>query len=314
MNKTGIVILNYNNYLDTINCIESVYTFNTSDAKYIVVDNGSTNPDATREIDKYLRNRFPNDYMVVKDTDSPLDYYPTAVFCISENNDGYARGNNKGLKIAFADNSISDILVLNNDVLFTSDILQQLKKYLYRLNDVAVISPLLYKKNGKDIDYNCARKNISNNELVLNYLFMDHNFLGIKNTLKEKRLILKSDPELIDSEYVEIELPSGSCMLINKAVFNKIGGFDPGTFLFYEENILYKKFSLLGLHSYLIPCVSCIHLGGESRSKVSSKFVLQKESESVLFYAKNYANLNLPQRMVLRFSVRLFQFLLKSFK
>ena len=177
-----------------------------------------------------------------------------------------------------------------------------------------MISPLLYKKNGKDIDYNCARKNISNNELVLNYLFMDHNFLGIKNTLKEKRLILKSDPELVDSEYVEIELPSGSCMLINKVVFNKIGGFDPGTFLFYEENILYKKFSLLGLHSYLIPSVSCIHLGGESRSKVSSKFVLQKESESVLFYAKNYANLNLPQRMVLRFSVRLFQFLLKSIK
>lgn len=51
--KTALIILNYNNYEDTINCIESVETHNTASIKYIVVDNGSTCPDAVDKLNDY---------------------------------------------------------------------------------------------------------------------------------------------------------------------------------------------------------------------------------------------------------------------
>lgn len=41
MGKTAIIILNYNNYEDTINCIESIEKYNTADIKYVIVDNNS---------------------------------------------------------------------------------------------------------------------------------------------------------------------------------------------------------------------------------------------------------------------------------
>ena len=37
--KTAIVILNYNNYEDTINCIKSVETYNSADIKYLNIAN-----------------------------------------------------------------------------------------------------------------------------------------------------------------------------------------------------------------------------------------------------------------------------------
>ena len=37
---TGIIILNYNNWEDTLNCILSVEKYNTSNSKYVIVDNG----------------------------------------------------------------------------------------------------------------------------------------------------------------------------------------------------------------------------------------------------------------------------------
>lgn len=308
---TGIIILNYNNYEDTINCIESVCKYNTSKVKFIVVDNGSSDKNVVDELDIYLEGKFSDSYTKVRDESPQLTTIPSAVLCVSDKNDGYARGNNKGLKIAFSDNTITDILILNNDVLFTSDIIPILRHHLYLNTNTAVISPLLYKRNGIDLDYNCARKNIKNNELILEYLLLDQNIWRIKEKLKGKRLLLKQQPELMKLDSFEIELPSGSCMLVKKDVFESIGGFDSGTFLFYEENILFKKFQDLGLKSYLVPSVSCIHLGGESRSKVPSKFVINKEAESALYYAKYFGDFNRIQLLLFSITIRFFKFLLK---
>jgi len=50
---TGIIILNYNNYDDTINCINSIELYNTYPIKYIIVDNNSTNESVTK-LSEYL--------------------------------------------------------------------------------------------------------------------------------------------------------------------------------------------------------------------------------------------------------------------
>lgn len=58
----GIVILNYNNAEDTLNCLESIMQFNTYPAKIVIVDNGSTKTEIVKEIDTRLSGKYIGRY------------------------------------------------------------------------------------------------------------------------------------------------------------------------------------------------------------------------------------------------------------
>ena len=105
---------------------------------------------------------------------------------------------------------------------------------------------------------------------------------------------------MLQRECVPIELPSGSCMMIRKELFEKIGRFDPNTFLYYEENILYRKLLSEGKQNYMLPGISCIHLGGETTNKVEHSASYMKSSKaSGYYYATHYRKLNVLQRAAL---------------
>ena len=53
-NYTALIILNYNNYEDTINCIKSVEQYNTAPIKYVIVDNGSTRHECIAKLSGFL--------------------------------------------------------------------------------------------------------------------------------------------------------------------------------------------------------------------------------------------------------------------
>ena len=305
---TAVLILNYNNYEDTINCIKSIEQFNTSAIKYVVVDNGSTRDDVVVKLDTFFSDNFSEKYSKIHYESSK--FYPKTLtnvtFIVSSKNDGYAVGNNKGLEFIYNDDEIENVLVINNDVLFVEDILPSMLEYLNRLPNSGIVSPLLYKKDFADIDYHCARLNQSNWGVILAYLFLCRDFFGIQTKIMNKQLILKNNKDLIKNEYLTIELPSGSCMLFDKNMMKSISGFDPNTFLYYEENILYKKIEKIGKCNYLIPSLKCIHLGASSTSKSSSSFVLRAGMRSMEYYLKNYANLSMIQKLVLKLAVGLF--------
>ena len=131
---TGILILNYNNWEDTINCIMSVEKYNTAGIKYIVIDNGSTNKECIERINHFLLDTFGGDYKRV----APGRKYkclPRASFCANPKNMGYAQGNNIGLDLAYEDEDIDEILVLNNDILFVQDIIPELREKIYTIPD-----------------------------------------------------------------------------------------------------------------------------------------------------------------------------------
>ena len=108
---TAIIILNYNNYEDTINCIESVEKYNTSLIKIIVVDNGSTRDGVKKELAEYFQNHYGDKYLKVHDNSS-ISELKYITFVVSPINDGYACGNNKGLRYAVSDSQVDRILVL----------------------------------------------------------------------------------------------------------------------------------------------------------------------------------------------------------
>ena len=306
--KTALIILNYNNYEDTINCIESVEKYNTASIKYIVVDNGSNRSDTVDKLNAYFRMRFQENYKCIKEGEDnrlPLSYL---TFLVSSTNDGYACGNNKGLNLAYADNEIDRILILNNDILFVEDIIPKLIETMDELPDCAIISPILYKKGLSEIDYNCARRNISPSELIKENFF--HYWYRLKrNKYAERnvdRYILKNKQGQLPP-VLPIDLPSGSCMLIQKDLFQQIGSFDPHTFLYYEENILYKKTKKLGLQNYLSTQLKCIHLGASSTSKSASLFIIDCNIHSSRHYMKHYSGCSYVTYALFYFSTLFFR-------
>lgn len=284
--KVGLLILNYNGYFDTINCIKSIESYNSYDIKYIVVDNASPQAVDCEQIKAFFACTFPGDYISIKENESIDTILPKATFIKAKKNNGYSQGNNIGLKYIYKDPEIDEVLLINNDILFFEDIIPILHKYLNEIEDAAIVSPLLLKKDKKEIDYNCARLEYSINERIKYYFLRSFHVGGKKDF---KRLLLLSNPELLNHDCFKIDLPSGSCMLFKKELFKSIGSFDPNTFLYYEEDILHEKILKVGRSNYICPQCKCIHLGAQSISRTPVSYAaFKRSSDSELYFVENY--------------------------
>ncbi len=305
MGSTALIILNYNNGKDTRNCIESVLQYNTAPVKFIVVDNGSTQSEQLA-LSGIMSELF-GDYSRVDATGASQSILPYATLLFTGENLGYARGNNAGLELAYADQEIDQVMILNNDVLFVEDIIPLLTHYLETLPDAAIVTPLLYKREMTEYDMCCARKQETVDEMI-QYFFFSHWWALRKKKINEiypDRYILNSLPS--GEECVEIELPSGSCMLIKKNLFREIGSFDPNTFLFCEENILCEKIKRIKKKNYLCTRLRCIHLGAQTMIAVGAyKKLLKMSVRSSVYFVKNYTDATLWQRIQLRFAINVY--------
>ncbi len=292
MKKTALIILNFNNVEDTINCIESVEQFNSAPVKLVVVDNGSSRADAPAILHDYMQRRYGDHYIRLDDESAAAHKgsLPYATLLASATNDGYARGNNKGLQLVSTDNDIADVMILNNDILFVEDIIPTLIKSRDGIADCAIISPLLLKGDRKSIDYNCARRATRVRDLIktnfLHYLWRlrgreDEDYTGARFLLRNRTAPLP--------DRLEVDLPSGSCMLIDRNLFESIGRFDPGTFLYFEEDILHKKLSSVGKRNYIVPSLRCVHLGAVSTSRRGTTFTLRANNLSERYYVKHFS-------------------------
>ena len=292
---TAILILTYKSSTDTINCIRSIETCNSAPVKYIVVDNGSPDKGEIDRLDGFF-SQSGHTYARLGDSDHPEKELPYFTFLASGENDGYARGNNKGLNLAYDDPSIENILVLNSDILFTEDILPTLLSFRQQQACCGLVTPLIVSGKGR-IDHCCARKAPTNWEQILFFLFLKRDFFHILSKADTRQKILQSNPEMAALPSFPVDMPSGACMLIDKALFRQIDSFDPGTFLYYEELILYKKLQAVSRTSYCVPTVRCTHLGAASTQNISSIFLQRCNLESADLYLTRYADMTLPQRL-----------------
>lgn len=116
--KTAVIILNFNSYNQTIECIESVKNITYPNYEIIVVDNNSKD-DSLQQI----KGSFP-DVILLK----------------SRDNLGYASGNNLGIKYALEKN-IEYICILNNDVAVDRNFLEPIIKTLMDDKNAAAAGP-----------------------------------------------------------------------------------------------------------------------------------------------------------------------------
>lgn len=125
MAKICVIILNYNGTEDTLECIESVLKHqNSNNIKYYILDNGST-LEAKNQLVMGLKKLLNRNLLITtfKEFDNQIHNSPQQFqLILSDENYGFARGNNMCLKIAMKE-SFEYFLLMNNDtVLFESSI------------------------------------------------------------------------------------------------------------------------------------------------------------------------------------------------
>lgn len=182
-----IVVLNYNNFEDTEQCILSLLEVQYPHFSIIIIDNAS--PDGSG---KRLQERFSD------------------IECIlSERNDGYAAGNNIGIKRAIALGA-EYILILNNDTIVQPQFLTEILNIFTNYDNVGIATCKILYERTRDIYVSAGR---------------------ISRMLCAIVPLAKKDTERI----CEVNYIAGCAMLIKKEVFDAVGFFDESFFMYYED-------------------------------------------------------------------------------
>lgn len=123
----AIVVLNWNNYEDTSECLDSLADITYPNYKVHVVDNGSTDQSGGRlEME-----------------------YDWCEFVFTGENLGYTGGNNKGAERAMED-SPDYVLFLNNDAVVTSSFLRPLVATAESERNIGIVGPIVYDYGEED--------------------------------------------------------------------------------------------------------------------------------------------------------------------
>lgn len=123
------LILNFNNYADTVETIESVYASDYDPNTLILIENSTE-----KEIPRKIHERFP-----------------ALEIIINQKNLGYAEGNNVGIEAALA-RGADYVFILNNDVILERDALTKCVDVMKRSPGCAACQPLIaFEKDRKMI-------------------------------------------------------------------------------------------------------------------------------------------------------------------
>lgn len=130
MNKLiYIILVNFNNYNDTIKCLQSLQNINYKNFKILIVDNGSKN-NSIEEISTYITDNV----IVLK----------------SKENHGFAGGNNIGIKYAL-ENGADYILLLNNDTEVEVNFLSNMLKTAEENENIGLVGCKIKYYNNKKL-------------------------------------------------------------------------------------------------------------------------------------------------------------------
>ena len=127
--KIYVVVLNWNGYNETRECLNSLSSIKYSNYRIVVVDNGSDD-------DSYLK--------LSKEFGEKID------FVRNEKNLGFAEGNNMGIIYAIK-NGAKYVLVLNNDTVVDSLFLDEMVRYAEDNPNVGILGSKIYYHSDPEI-------------------------------------------------------------------------------------------------------------------------------------------------------------------
>ena len=262
MYQIAIIIINYNFENFTIQLIESIsrHTIKNLNYQIIVVDNAS-DKDSFNKLKAYL-NKFKDQKNIQ--------------LIRNKINTGFGGGNNLGVAKA----NSKYYAFINSDVILESDCLTAMNSFMDSHSDVGVSTPQMLNMEGKN-------KACFNHFISPAYEILGRSTLQWINPKKYPNIRKKYN------EPLKVDTVAGSFMFFRASDFDKVGGFDPKIFLYYEETDICKRLNENGKSAFLVPNTSYKHYHGGSTPKslkikmelvISKYYVLKKYYPLIGFY------------------------------
>jgi len=234
LETVGIVVLNYNNAQDTMECVDSILDQDSDLFELCIVDNHSTD-DSYTQLLQWQENNFSYN----KPKQSPIfrsnieakvssttrqKHHKKVHIIQSDSNSGYAAGNNIGLQYLAAFESITYFWILNNDTVITSDALT-------KLNDSFKANQATQSGNTgilaqKLLDYQHPKK-IQALGGYLTRPFMTSNHVAEGQN--------DATSEILEPFLTQVEYPVGAAMFFSRRFLEHAEYMNEGYFLYYEE-------------------------------------------------------------------------------
>ena len=230
------IVINYNNYKDTVECVDSLKRTYLQRFKLVIIDNGSTDESA------HMLKKIENDNRVV----------------ISSNiNIGFSGGNNIGIKYAL-NNNADFILLLNNDTVVTPEFLSRLLSTYYQVStlqrtDKIILSP--------KINYFYDKKKIWFCGGTWNSVTGRTTHIGIN----EEDVGQFKDP-------FRVSFLSGCCMLIPAKAIQEVGLMSEDYFLYCEDTDYCLRLMKAGYELWVDPSSLIYHKVNASTGKASDTY------------------------------------------
>lgn len=194
--KIAIVLVNYNNNTDTVDCLKSIQKSKDIELPFvIVIDNNSD----------------------VKTIKSELSFYPNLKVIYNSSNIGFGRANNIGIKWVQENLSFEYLLLLNNDTLIETNTIEELIKPFATDETIGITTAKTFYEGdrdiiwygGGDINYKRGWPRIS-----------DYNSLASKEGANKSRYV---------------SFVSGCTMMFTRDSIAILKGFDEDFFMYCED-------------------------------------------------------------------------------
>lgn len=261
MTKVFIVILNFNGWQNTIECLKSIQKLALPKdiiIEPLVVDNASSDDSV-----KKIKEEFPKLVMIE-----------------NQLNLGFTGGCNEGARYALK-NGADYVMLLNNDTIVHSNLIKNLLEQ-FDNDSVGGVVPKIYFAKG--YEFHKDRYKSSEKGRVIWYAGgkMDWNNLVGKNVGVDE-----VDHGQFDVR-METDLATGCCFLVRSDVLKNVGLFNDRYYLYYEDADLSERIKKAGFKIIYTPAAIVWHKNAES-SGVGSVLHDYYISRNRLMFGMNYA-------------------------
>ncbi len=273
----SIILLSYNTRAITLQTLQSLDLALTADSalkvEVIVVDNASTDGSGEAIANFKLSNANQGKEISYK-------------FIQSQANEGFSKGNNKGLAQATG----KYVLYLNSDMNVDGLRLSELVTYMDSHQKVGIVTPRVNLTSGQ-IDPASHRGFPTPWRSLCYFSGLERFFAPLRMSSRWFGGYHLRDISL-DTEH-EIEACTGAFLLIRGDLVSELGGFDERFFMYGEDLDLCYRVKEKGLQVIWFPTQNVIHLkhssgigsvSSETRNKIRTHFYEAMQ----LFYDKHY--------------------------
>ncbi len=253
--KASVIVVSWNCRAYLIKCLKSMFSHTRMrEVEWIVLDNASSDGTPS-EVAKH---------------------FPEVRLIVNQENKGFARANNQGIKQARGDY----LFLVNPDVEFRDDCIGNLCRFMDNNPDVGICGPRILNTDGT-LQHSCRELPSLRNNMCF-ALGLHRLFPGRKWSSNELMSWFDHRSER------DVEALSGCFLVVRRSALNKVGLLDERFFMYSEDVDWCKRFLDEGWRISFNPETEAVHHGGKSAETISVESGVAQTKAKLQYWQKHH--------------------------